>query len=107
MQDYGPSNSYTWTPTATDQGTYALQAWVRRSGATVHYEAVLGTFDFQIGNPVPVIVSLSSDQGPPVVGGAPVTWTADASGGPGPLQYSLLAVQRRTRLMVVGGALLE
>jgi hypothetical protein len=96
VQDYGPSDSYTWTPTASDQGTYALQAWVRRSGATVNYEAVLGTFDFQIGNAVPVIVSLSSDQGPPVVGGAPVTWTADASGGPGPLQYafSLYSVER-------------
>jgi hypothetical protein len=96
VQDYGPSNSYTWTPTATDQGTYALQTWIRRSGTTVNYESVLGTLDFQIGNAVPIIVSLSSDQGPPVAAGAPVTWTADASGGPGPLQYSfsLYSVER-------------
>jgi hypothetical protein len=95
-QDYGPSDSYTWTPTAADQGTYAIQAWVRRSGATVNYEAVLGTLDFQIGNAVPVIVNLSSDQGPPAAAGAPITWTADASGGPGPLQYafSLYSVER-------------
>jgi hypothetical protein len=95
-QDYGPSDSYTWTPTTADQGTYAIQAWVRRSGSTATYEAVLGTLDFQIGNGSPVIVSLTSNSGPPVAAGAPVTWTAEASGGPGPLQYafSLYSVER-------------
>jgi N-acetylmuramoyl-L-alanine amidase len=101
-QDYGPSDSYTWTPTGSEQGTYAIQAWVRRSGSTANYEAVLGTLDFQIGNASPVIVTLSSDYGPPVAAGAPVTWTADASGGPGPLQYSysLYSVERESWSLV-------
>ena len=29
LQDYGPSNTYTWTPTASDEGAYVLQAWVQ------------------------------------------------------------------------------
>jgi hypothetical protein len=102
VQDYGPSDSYTWTPTDTQQGTYAIQAWVRRSGVTANFEAVLGTLDFQIGNGAPVIASLSSDYGPPVAAGAQVTWTAEASGGPGPLQYSfsLFSVERESWSLV-------
>ena len=35
VQDYGPSNTYTWTPTPSDSGTpYFLQVWARAVGST-------------------------------------------------------------------------
>ncbi len=86
-QDYGPSDTYTWTPTSAEQGTYAIQAWVRRSGQTAAYEAWGSAPDFEVTSTTPVIRSISSDGGVPVAAGAPITWTVDATGGPGPLQY--------------------
>src|SRR5215510_9994534 len=39
VQDYGQSNTYTWTPTASDSGTpYFLQVWARAVGSTAAYE---------------------------------------------------------------------
>jgi hypothetical protein len=104
VQDYGQSDSFTWTPTASEQGSYVIQVWIRRSGTTVNYESVLATLDFTIGNATPIVASLTSDQGPPVAAGAPVTWTADATGGPGPLQYSfsLYNVERDSWSLVKG-----
>jgi hypothetical protein len=36
-QDYSPSETFTWTPTAA--GTYQLQVWVRSAGSTQAYES--------------------------------------------------------------------
>jgi hypothetical protein len=87
VQDYGPSSTYTWTPTAGEAGTYALQVWVRRAGSTADFEAWNSTPDFTITDAVPVIRGVTSDGGGPIGAGAPVTFTVDATGGPGPLQY--------------------
>jgi hypothetical protein len=38
-QPYGPSQSFTWTPTFGDAGSHSLQVWVRRNGSTAAYEA--------------------------------------------------------------------
>lgn len=87
VQDYGPSSTYSWTPTAAQAGTYALQVWVRRPGSTATFEAWNSTPDFTIIDAVPVIRGVTSDAGTPMGTGAPVKFTADATGGPGPLQY--------------------
>ena len=87
VQDYGPSNTYTWTPSASDEGSYVLQAWVRRAGTTVVYDNWSSTSTFQIVNAAAVIRNITSDAGPPALAGAPITWTIDATGGPGALQY--------------------
>jgi hypothetical protein len=102
VQDYGPSSTYTWTPGAGEAGTYALQAWVRRVGSTVANDAWWSTPDFQIANSTPVIRSISSDAGPPVAAGGPVTWKVAAGGGPGALEYQfwLYSVERDSWSMV-------
>jgi hypothetical protein len=102
VQDYAPSNSYTWTPSSTDAGTYAIQAWVRRVGSAQANDAWWSTADFQIANVAPVIRSITSDAGPPVATGAPVTWRVDAGGGPGALQYQfwLYSIARDSWSMV-------
>jgi hypothetical protein len=87
VQDYGPSNTFTWTPTASDEGSYVLQAWVRRAGTTVVYDNWSSTSTFQIANAAAVIRNVTSDAGPPALAGAPIKWTVDATGGPGALQY--------------------
>ena len=43
VQPYGASETYTWTPTWTDAGDYALQVWVRSNGSTASYETYAGT----------------------------------------------------------------
>ena len=87
VQDFGPSSTYSWTPAAGEVGTYALQVWVKRPGATAAYEAWGSTPDFTITDAVPVIRNITSDAGAPIGAGAPVKFTVDATGGPGPLQY--------------------
>ena len=60
VQDYGPSNTYTWTPKTTDAGTpYFLQVWVRAVGSTASYEAWRGTYSFDV---VPAPLTLDSQR---------------------------------------------
>ena len=47
-QDYGPSNAYTWTPTAGEEGTYLFQVWVRSAGSSAAYEAWKNGASFQV-----------------------------------------------------------
>ena len=47
-QPYGPSETFTWTPTSADAGDYALQVWVRRNGSIASYEAYTATGLFHI-----------------------------------------------------------
>jgi hypothetical protein len=88
VRPWDPSSSYTWTPSAA--GNYSLQVWVRRQGSTAPYDAFKATDVFQIGNGVPVVRAVTSDKAAPFGTEAPVTFTVDASGGPGALQYSFL-----------------
>jgi hypothetical protein len=88
VRPWGPSSSYTWTPSAA--GNYSLQVWVRRQGSTAPYDAFKATDVFQIGNGVPVVRAVTSDKAAPFGTEAPVTFTVDARGGPGALQYSFL-----------------
>jgi hypothetical protein len=48
LQPWGPSETYTWTPTSADQGDFAVQVSVRSNGSTSTYEAYTGTPIFHI-----------------------------------------------------------
>jgi hypothetical protein len=50
VQPYGPSNAYTWLPQPGDEGTHALQVWIRHAGSTRSYDAWAST-GFFIINP--------------------------------------------------------
>jgi beta-glucosidase len=84
-QDYGPRNTYTWTPGTADVGEHALQVWVRSAGSTATYDAWSGVA-FTVALPAPPTVTMTADVAAPAPG-TPVTWTASAMGGLPPLQY--------------------
>ena len=48
VQDWSSTSTWTWTPTASDFGVWALQVWVRSTGSTAAYEAYVGTGYFVI-----------------------------------------------------------
>ncbi|HEX7139203.1 MAG TPA: hypothetical protein VF219_15220 [Vicinamibacterales bacterium] len=73
VQPYGPSETFTWTPTWTDAGDYALQVWVRSNGSTTAYETYAGTDVFHINR---ASAQLTTSTLFPVAVGTPVTWTA-------------------------------
>jgi subtilisin len=39
VQDYGPANTFTWTPGPNERGRYQFQVWVRAAGSAEAYEA--------------------------------------------------------------------
>ncbi len=67
VQSYSQANTFTWTPSPTDSGSFLLQVWVRAVGSAVSYEAFLnsGTFDL-LGTTNFV---LNSQPGDPIGGG--------------------------------------
>ena len=95
VQNYSTSPTYTWTPTSAEQGTYALQVWVRRQGSTASYEAYLASGYFQISNAAPALTTVTADRPAPYGVNAPITWKASATGGPGPLQYRFWLYDQR------------
>jgi hypothetical protein len=76
VQDYGFSNSYTWTPSLADAGEHALQVWVRNAGSSSTYDAWAGTGFFTVG---PTVTLTPSEPGP-IGAGSSVTYTASATG---------------------------
>ncbi len=90
VQPYGVSDSYTWTPSSGQSGSYVLQVWVRRAGSSSAYEAWGSTGYFDVNNATPVITGLGATVGTPIGTGVPVTLWALATGGPGPLQFKYL-----------------
>ena len=88
VQDYSALNTYSWTPTAAETGTYVLQVWVRSTGSTAAYDAWSGTGNFAITAPAPVqITTFGSSVGLPVAVGTPITWNVSAIGGTPPIHF--------------------
>jgi len=96
VRDYSVDNTYTWTPGATDLGTYQYQVWVRANGSTARYDQYRPSDVFEIKNAPPAVASLLPDKISPVGTGTPVTWTAQAAGGQGPLEYEFWRYQDST-----------
>jgi hypothetical protein len=88
-QDYSTNNTFVYTPPAGTQN--AVQVWVRNAGSVTQYDAWASTGYFTVSPPpaggAPKITSLSANVTFPQAEGTPVTFTATATGGVGPLQY--------------------
>ena len=63
-----------------------MQVWVTRAGSVAAYEAWKGVA-FGISPPPVTVTSLTSSVPLPAPVGTPITWTATAAGGVGPLEY--------------------
>ena len=83
-QAYSTLNTFSWTPTAADVGTYLLQVWVRSTGSSAPWETWAGSGYFDITSPAGgapcTSVSLGASASFPVATGTAVTWTAQATG---------------------------
>jgi len=100
VRDYGPSNTYTWTPTVSDVGTpYFLQVWARAVGSTASYEAFKGTNSFDVGPPPLTLTSNADFPTPP---GNQITWTATL-GAPGTaaVEYKFQVIDTATNTTTV------
>ena len=84
VQPYSSFNTYTWFPVA---GTYAFQVWVRGTGSTAQYEDWRSSNFFTVGSSPVKISNLRVNRTFPAATSTPITWTATASGGSGPLDY--------------------
>jgi hypothetical protein len=88
VQDYSPNNTFMWTPSVTEGGTYSLQVWVRSAGSSQVFDAWRGTDNFVInGPPAVTVTSFTSNVSFPAPAFSPIQWTATATGGVGPLLY--------------------
>lgn len=86
FRDWNPSNSAVWTP--SEVGTYNIQAWVRRVGATVNYDTYAGVSNVQIARTPLQLTELKADRTFPASTGTTITWSAKAKGGQqGPIEY--------------------
>jgi hypothetical protein len=83
-QAYSANSTFNWTPTA---GTYAVQVWARQPGSASNYDVWSGTDLLTVASSPVRMVSLTSNVSLPTTVGTPITWTAGATGGSGPLQY--------------------
>jgi hypothetical protein len=74
VQPYGPSETYTWTPTWGSEGDYQVQVLARSNGSTAPSESsmVSGTFTIQRAP-----MKLTTTGLFPVAPGSPVDWNAD------------------------------
>ena len=85
-QDWSPSSTWTWTPSAP--GTYSFQVWVRNAGSSARLDAFRSFGPYvATGPPALSVQSLSADRAAPVPAGTPIIWTTLASGGTGPYTY--------------------
>ena len=91
VRPYSASSSLNWTPQIGDIGTHDLQVFVREVGSPHPYEAWSGT-QVQILSP-PTSVDAFVASTPTGLTGAPVTFSATASGGVAPLQYQFWRLQ--------------
>ncbi len=91
----GTSNTYTWTPSPSDSGSYQVGVYVRDAGGRW---ASLFTTLFEITGQPLTITSLTPDQAFPFTanGVTPITWTASATGGAAPIQYRFVRWQQST-----------
>jgi hypothetical protein len=100
VQDYGPSNTYTWTPTANDAGTpYFLQVWARAVGSTAAYDTWRGTYAFSV---VPAPLTLTANVDFPTPAANQITWTATLStAGTGTAEYRFQVIDTATNATTV------
>jgi hypothetical protein len=87
VQAYGTANTYTWTPGLNDAGTYTIQVWVRNAGSTASYDVWGNSSSLVVQTGPLTVTAVTPSPASPTTVGTPVTWSAAAAGGIGPLQY--------------------
>lgn len=82
---YGPSNVFAWTPATP--GVFVVQVWARAVGSIASSQASAGSDYMTVAAPPPATITSVTATRSTATPGTAVLWTAQASGGVGPLQY--------------------
>jgi len=85
VQEYSPTNTWTWNTTGAAPGAYAVQVYVRNSGSMARYEAVKN-ISYVLTDPA-TSATLNADIASPQNAGNNVTFTAGGIGGSGNYEY--------------------
>jgi len=85
VQGYSTSAAFSWTPAASDGGSYSIQVWVRSAGSTSSYEAWLPSNTLVVTNSV-AVSQITSNTALRKVNN-PITYTASATRIAGTLEY--------------------
>jgi Divergent InlB B-repeat domain len=88
VQPYGPSASYSWTPSFADTGSHVIQVWARAVGSVAGYEAWASTDWFEVVTPHVTSVTVLADTQFPASARTPITWTAHATGSTSATTYA-------------------
>jgi len=86
VQDYSPTNIWTWNTSAATAGSYGVQVFVRNSGSKAKYE-VVKTVSYALSSPPVAGATLVPDKTSPQIAGNNVTFTAGGVGGSGNYEY--------------------
>ena len=99
MQPYGPSNSFSYTP--TNAGTYSIRVYARNVGSPASYEAVMwNAYYVTVTAPVTSVTLGASPANPQTVN-TPVTFSAMATGGGASKEYEFAVKDPASGVMTV------
>lgn len=98
VQNYSANNTYTWFP---NQGTHAVQVWVRGSGSAATWEDWRSSGLFAVAASPARISNLTANRTFPASPDSAIVWTATATGGSGPLEYKYWLFSTSTGLWSV------
>jgi hypothetical protein len=102
--NWGPSNTFTWTP-ASARSDYQIEVSVRSAGQSSDDGEGSVTVPFVINAPAAAkvgVVNLTSDVASPQAVGTSVRFTANAAGGAAPLQYKWSTFDGSSWMAVTG-----
>lgn len=85
IANYSTNASITWRPETASR--HQIEVWARRVGSDARFEARSVAKVFEVATVPARLVSLAVNQQFPLPARSPVTLTAQAAGGSGPLEY--------------------
>ena len=99
IQQYGPSNTFPYTPTAA--GTYTIRVYARNVGSAASYEAGWWFTDNVVTSSPVISVTLAASPVSPRLVNTPVNFTATATGGGASKEYQFAVKDPVSGVMTV------
>lgn len=93
VKPYSSSNTYSWTPSWNQAGSYNLQVWVRNGVAATLYDSWGGVPPFDITQ---APLDLSTKQAFPVPPGTAVSWSAQVADTSASFEYQYILYTQST-----------
>ena len=98
-QPYGPSETFSWTPTWGEVGDHTIQVWVRSNGSTAEYESWRSSALFRVE---PALMTLTTGTLFPAAPGSLIDWRAAVSDPSAPVEYQFWVYSAATATWALG-----